>query len=85
MICPENIIQPNDPEAYNAKVSWIDPYVADNSGTYEVWTDHISGDSFDIGNTTVTVYVVDGSGNSANCSFLVTVIGTHERIVCFYN
>ena len=64
-----------DPGQATAVVTWTEPTVTDNSGTYTVTSTHSSGSSFDIGNTTVTYTVVDESGNEATYSFTITVTG----------
>ena len=56
-------------------VSWTEPTVTDNSGSYTLTSTHSSGASFDIGNTTVTYIAVDESGNKATYSFDITVTG----------
>ena len=56
-------------------VSWTEPTVTDNSGSYTLTSTHSSGASFDIGNTTVTYTAIDKSGKEATYTFAITVIG----------
>ena len=56
-------------------VSWTEPTVTDNSGSYTLTSTHSSGASFDIGNTTVTYTAIDKSGKEATYSFAITVTG----------
>ena len=56
-------------------VSWTEPTVTDNSGSYTLTTTHSPASSFDIGNTIVTYIAVDESGNKATYSFVITVTG----------
>ena len=61
------------------EATWTAPTARDNSGktvTPSFTTDNeVSGDNFPMGTTTVTYTVTDSSGNSATCSFTVTVNG----------
>ena len=55
-------------------VSWVEPTATDNSGTANLASQtHQPGTFFPLGTTTVTYRFVDASGNSATCSFDVTV------------
>ena len=53
-------------------VTWDAPVASDNC-TYSVSSTHNSGDRFPVGTTTVVYTVTDASGNTASCSFNVTV------------
>ena len=65
----------NDAGQSFAVVSWTEPTVTDNSGSYTVTSSHSSGSSFSIGTTIVTYNVVDAAGNTASYSFNITVVG----------
>jgi len=69
--------------AAGAVVNYVAPVGTDNcSGTTTVLTAGLpSGSTFPIGTTTVTYTATDASGNSANCSFTVTVKGLPPVIV----
>jgi len=72
--CPSNItVEPTCPSG--AVVTYTTPVGTDNcSGATTVRTAGLaSGSVFPIGTTTVTYTVTDTSGNSASCSFTVTV------------
>jgi hypothetical protein len=73
--CPVNItLEPTCPSG--AKATYTAPVGADNcAGATTVRTAGLaSGSVFPIGTTTVTHRVTDASGNSASCSFTVTVL-----------
>ena len=62
--------------------TWDTIIVTDDSGvTPTADASHNSGDFFSIGNTQVTITYTDGSSNSAQCIFTVTVLG--ESLVSF--
>ena len=56
-------------------VTWDTLGYRDNVGIDLVFNSHESGDTFELGNTTVTISVTDHAQNTANCSFVVNVIG----------
>ena len=58
-----------------AVVNWSEPCVTDNSGEFIVDTTINSGSEFGIGTTDVTYTAIDPSGNKAEKTFVVTVIG----------
>ncbi len=57
-----------------AKVTWPEATATDNRGAVSLLYSHQSGSVFGIGSTKVVVRAVDGSGNTAVGSFLVTVV-----------
>jgi PKD repeat protein len=72
--CPADmLVTVNDAEC-SAVVSWVSPTFTDNCGT-AVTASHLSGQSFPIGQTTVAYTATDPSGNTAACSFTITVQG----------
>ena len=73
--CPSPIIQNVDAGECGAIVEFNTPEGFDNSGEVTlVQTDGpASGEQFPVGTTTVTFTATDESGNSAECSFTVTV------------
>ncbi|HLP12161.1 MAG TPA: DUF2341 domain-containing protein [Flavobacteriales bacterium] len=73
--CPVNISVNNTPGLCSAVVTWIAPAVTDNcAGVSFIQTAGLpSGSSFPIGTTTIVYTATDASGNTATCSFLVTV------------
>jgi len=68
--CPVDIVV-SDPSGI---ATWTVPTGNDNCGVASVVSTHNSGDSFPIGNTTVTYTVTDNCGNTTTCSFDVFVI-----------
>ncbi|UKN03856.1 HYR domain-containing protein [Paracrocinitomix mangrovi] len=73
--CPANITVNSDPGVCGATVTYTAPVGADNCpGSVTAMTaGQASGTIFPIGTTTVTYQVTDASGNTAQCSFDVTV------------
>src|SRR5205085_2795365 len=57
-----------------AVVNWIPPIASDNCGTPTVTSTHTPGASFGVGVTAVTYTATDSVGNTATCSFNVTVL-----------
>ena len=66
--CPSNITATN-----NSQVSWSLPTATDNCGVASFTSNHNSGGSFSAGTTTVTYTATDNCGQTATCSFNVTV------------
>jgi hypothetical protein len=79
--CSPAITVPADAGSCAAVIVLIAPTTADNCSVASV-TNNAPG-SFPLGNTTVTWTVTDGSGNTATCTQLVTVIDTElPTITC---
>ncbi len=56
-------------------MTWTEPTATDNSGVVTLsQRTHAPGSFFVVGTTAVTYTYVDGSGNSAQCTFDVRVI-----------
>uniref|UniRef100_UPI002FDD5AFF HYR domain-containing protein n=1 Tax=Ohtaekwangia sp. TaxID=2066019 RepID=UPI002FDD5AFF len=73
-VCPANMVLTTDPSSCTATGSWTMPVVIDNCTAAPVLTSNFNpGDPFPIGITTVTYTAQDAAGNSATCSFTVTV------------
>ena len=83
--CPGDIEQSNDADACTAVITWEEPTATDNqtaSGDITWIKSHESGESFPVGETTVTYIAVDESSNqSAACSFTVTVNDTQKPVI----
>ena len=58
-----------------AVVTWTPPTATDNSGVQTLTSTHNSGDSFPIGNISVTYTATDDAGNTETCTFPVVVSG----------
>lgn len=75
--CPADITVNVDPNTCGAVVTYNDPTVVDNCATGitpVLQAGFASGVVFPEGTTTVTYSADDGNGNSATCSFTVTVV-----------
>jgi gliding motility-associated-like protein len=73
--CPSDITVPNAPENCSAVVTYDDPVAEDDCGsvTITLIDGLASGEEFPVGTTTVTFEAEDEQGNTAQCSFTVTV------------
>ncbi len=71
--CPADITVSNDPGLCMAAVTWTSPAVIDNCPGPTLTADHAPGEDFPVGTTIVTYTAADGAGNTAVCSFAVTV------------
>jgi len=72
--CPQNIaIDAISSLACTASVTWTAPTASDNCSIKSLTSDHAPGSTFPTGTTTVTYTAKDPAGNSATCSFTVTV------------
>ena len=68
--CPSNVTQPG-----NRVVNYNAATATDNSGVSPtIAYSAASGSQFSFGETTVTVTATDGSGNEAQCTFLINVV-----------
>ena len=76
IVCPNAIVQNNDPGACGAVVNYAIPVGTDNcSGATTVMLNgYASGASFPVGTTLVEYRVTDAGGNQAHCSFPVNVV-----------
>ncbi len=79
--CPANITVNVDPGSCSAVVNYVAPVGTDNcSGATTVRiAGPASGSTFAPGVTTITHRVTDGAGNTATCSFTVTVIAGNDN------
>jgi len=72
--CPANVTASADPNQCSAAVTYSNATAIDNCpGVGTPSCTPASGSTFPTGTTTVTCTVSDASGNSANCTFTVTV------------
>lgn len=83
--CPSNITQSTDPGLCTAVVSWREPTVSDNvPGAIIIQTGGLPpGSAFPVGTSVITYLAEDLSGNTATCSFNVTV--TDDQAPAFGN
>ncbi|UKN01117.1 HYR domain-containing protein [Paracrocinitomix mangrovi] len=83
IICPTDQIVSNDPGVCGAVVNYLDPVVTDNcpGQTFAMISGVVSGSLFPSGVTTTTFQAIDANGNTAQCSFDVTVNDTEAPTV----
>src|SRR5690606_29910135 len=81
--CPSNVTVSNNAGVCGATITYATPVGTDNcAGASTVMTaGQASATLFPIGTTTVTYQVSDASGNTAQCSFDVTVNDTELPII----
>jgi hypothetical protein len=80
--CPANVTQSNDTNQCGAVVNYPSPTASDNCpGVGAPTCAPASGSFFPVGTTTVTCNVSDASGNTASCSFTVTVNDTQPPTI----
>ncbi|MBX7093572.1 MAG: HYR domain-containing protein [Flavobacteriales bacterium] len=80
--CPSNITQNAVAGTCAATVSWTTPVATDNcSATVTQTSGAISGSSFSVGTSTVTYTATDPAGNTATCSFTVTVVDAQAPVI----
>ena len=70
--CPPNVTVQSGNDC-TAIVNWNPPVATDNCAHVNFTTSKPSGSTFQLGQTTVIVIATDNCGNSASCSFHVTV------------
>ena len=68
--CPEDIVVSSSCNA----VHWAEPTASDNCLRVSLRSDYAPSSTFDEGTTTVTYTASDACGNTAECSFNVTVV-----------
>ena len=79
--CPSDISINTSPGTCGSAVTWTTPGATDNCGTINVTSNYNSGDTFISGTTLVTYTFTDICGNSATCSFNVTVNDTEAPTI----
>jgi hypothetical protein len=82
IVCPTNIVQGNDPGQCSAVVDYA-VTAGDNCSGVSLVMSPASGSTFPKGTTTVTCTAADWAGNSASCTFTVTVEDREApRVAC---
>src|SRR4030095_12187815 len=83
IVCPADITQNTDSDACAATVNYTAPVGTDNcAGANSVQTAGLaSGALFPVGVTTTTFVVTDAAGNTATCSFTVTVSDAQAPVI----
>lgn len=72
--CPDDFAQGNDPDECSAVVSFM--ATAEDNCSATISYSPASGSEFSIGSTLVTATATDPAGNTASCTFIVTVNDT---------
>lgn len=75
--CPNNITEYTGPGSTTCgkNVTWTPPVPTDNClGPVTLTCSHVNGSFFPVGTTTVTYTAIDGSLNSIQCNFTITVV-----------
>lgn len=73
--CTNDLSQTVNTGVTGTTVTWTEPTATDNSGIVSLTSrTHAPGSFFPVGTTQVTYTFTDGAGNSASCTFSVTVI-----------
>jgi uncharacterized repeat protein (TIGR01451 family) len=78
--CPANLTVPNDPGQANAVVDYTMATATDNAPGGTVVSSPPSGSVFPLGTTSVAATATDAAGNTATCSFTVTVNDTEPPV-----
>nr|WP_294859343.1 HYR domain-containing protein [uncultured Fluviicola sp.] len=78
--CPGSVIQNSDAGECGAIVNWVVPSFTDNCGATISGTG-IPNTYFPVGVSNVNYTVVDNAGNSASCSFSITVIDAEVPVI----
>jgi HYR domain-containing protein len=82
LTCPDDITVNNDPGKCGAVVNYAAPTVTDNCpGVGPITCAPPSGSLFPVGATTVACTVVDAAGNTATCTFTITVKDTEPPTI----
>ncbi|XP_022098071.1 hyalin-like isoform X1 [Acanthaster planci] len=71
--CPGRTIAVLPPGSSSVAVSWTEPVGADDNGVVNMTRSHRPGNTFTLGNATVTYTFTDQAGNQATCRFTVSV------------
>ena len=76
MLNCSDITSPTDMGESTSSNIVIDPSASDNVDLdVSIVCSHTTNETFSYGNTTVTCNATDSSGNTENCTFIVSVIG----------
>ncbi len=72
--CPADIVVSADPVTCDAVVNWIEPTATDNCSLADFTGSHVPGSTFSIGTSIVTYTATDDCGNTATCTFNISVV-----------
>ncbi|MBN1387194.1 MAG: gliding motility-associated C-terminal domain-containing protein, partial [Bacteroidales bacterium] len=79
--CPADITVPADGVTCDAVVSWTEPTATDNCSLASFTGSHVPGATFSMGITIVTYTATDDCGNTAICTFNITVIDEEAPVI----
>jgi hypothetical protein len=79
--CPGNMTQGTDAGLCSAVVTWTLPLASDNCGIASFVCSHGPGMTFPKGVTVVNCLATDTSGNTAACSFTITVVDDDAPVI----
>ena len=75
VVCPSNQNEVIQFGAGGAVITWNNPTVSDNSGSFSlIESSHNSGNFLPTGQTVVTYRYADDAGNENSCSFVVNIV-----------
>jgi hypothetical protein len=80
-LCPGNITVNAADGLCSSVVNWNPPTASDNCPGVSLSTNHISGETFNVGTTVVTYTATDHSGLVTTCSFNVTVVDNQLPVI----
>ena len=84
VLCPNDITMTVPLGTPGITVRWDEPTAQDNSGVVTLSSrSHSPGQFFPVDSTTVTYEFRDPSGNTASCSFTVTLIASKTMYLAF--
>ncbi len=78
--CPANFSVPTDSGTCQAIVTWTVPTPTALCGTVNMTSNFNPGDSFPLGNTTVTYTATSENGSVSTCSFVITVFDNETPV-----
>ncbi|MBK13027.1 MAG: hypothetical protein CL849_05790, partial [Crocinitomicaceae bacterium] len=78
---PADITKNADTGFCSTTVIWDQPTATDNCTLESLTADHISGDTYDVGETVVTYTAKDDCGNSTSLSFTITILDVEDPTI----
>lgn len=80
VLCPGDQVIASEPGVCGATATWLAPFFIDNCGVDSTASNFVPGDFFPVGTTTVTYVAFDAAGNTAECSFDITVEDVEDPV-----
>ena len=78
---PQDITLNSDSGQCSAAHSWAAPQTSDNCPNLNLNTSHPSGSAFSVGTTDVTMFLTDGSNNTVQHTFTITVVDIEDPLL----